>query len=616
MRSKVLFYVLAVILLASFFFARSVVVRKPWIISTLMSEMHIDSAHSRGSVAGLIFANNWLKASPSELFFSLYLYPASVEMPTLEQRGFYASFPPGYVLPIYLLFKLLDSTGLVPDIYEKRGAQLVATIIFNYFSHFLLVLIICMMVMVVCLKVGFDALNSTLLAIVPAIIQFHDSTTLFWNHFNFDHSSIIIIPFVIYMFLELLRITSTSPRILKIVKIVQPLVMFYGFLTQWLFVFVTLTVYIMRVMRKEVALPVSLQRSLHWFKQSFIFFSPALVAVMLWLWQIIHYQSNIIQKSSAISAKISSQGDYSAWENFLFRTGVTGSAGDIINWLQATLFERMYHAYGMVGMFMLYLVFYLALRARKFANSDVLGKPYNLATTAYLMLFVPCLANNLFWLNFSPGHPSLYLKFSYALSISFAFAPIFVLQIMKRNYLEADTQPNHKINITIAALVGILSSVLYAYNQINSSLRVTKHFTPPAYQEHHIGDFIRRNTDYYDVVFSSRYYSHPTRSGSFFPTFYSTKFIHYAHNLDHIYHKIKVLEDEFNVKIFFAPYQEQDYIGITTSVRSHHLNFGARYEPRIGRILAFDGRQFRTWYEQVHECDVYPHRCHEEGGKP
>ena len=610
MRRKATLCFLIAAVFASFFFARSVIARKPWITSTLMGERHIDSAHSRGSVEELIFVNNWLKDSPSKLFFGMYWYPASVEMPTLDKRGFYASFPPGCVLPIYILFKFLDATGIVPDIYEKRGSQIIAIIIFNYFIHFLLTLIVCAMVMIVCLKIGFDPINSMLLAIIPAIIQFHDSTTIFWNHFNYDHSSIVIIPYVLYVFLELLCITSTSTRVLNAVRIMQPLVMFYGIFTQSFFVFVMATVYIMRMQRKEIALPTSAQRCWHWLKQSFIFCSPALVAISFWLWQIIHYQRNVLQNANYLSAKVSSQ-KLTVFDNLLVKTGITGNASDIINWLQATLVDRMYHAYGIFGMLMLYVVFYLAIRARKFTNSIVAGKPVNLATATYLMLFIPCIANNLFFLNFSPGHPSLYLKFSYALSASFVFAPIFILQIMGKNYLQDDAQPDNRCSIALATLLGLFASVLYAFNQIHGSVPVTKHFTPPAYHEHIIGDFIRRHTDYYDVVFSSSYYSHPTRSGSFFPTFYSTKFIHYAHNLDHVYHKTKDIDGEFNIKIFFTLYQEKELSRLYMFAEYHHLNKGVHSEPRVGKILAFDGYQFRNWYEQVHECDVYPHHCRE-----
>lgn len=607
MRNKTILCMLAIVLLTNFFFARSVAIKRPWIMPVPTSDIGVDRTDGYVSVHGLIFANNWLHSSPSKLFFGLYLYPASVEMSTLEQRGFYASFPPGYVLPMYLLFKSLDVTGLVPNIYEKRDTQLAAASIFNCITHLLLVFILCMILMVVCLKIGFDALNSTLLAIVPAIVQFHDLDIIRWNYFNHSPSSVIMLPFVVYVFLELLRIVSNSPRVLKIVKIMQPLTIFYGFITDWLFVFLILTVYLMRMIRKEVALPDSLQKSWLWLKQSFLFFSPALIAVMLWLWQIIHYKKQVMLDTSALSIKISSQGDYSTWENFLFRTGVTGSASDIINWLQATLVGRMHHAYGMIGMLILYLVSYLALRARKFKNSTVLGKPTNLVTTTYLMLFAPCLAHVLFFLNFSSSHPEEYLKFSLALSTSFAFAPIFILQIMRRSYSKIDMQTKAKRNITLVALFSFFLAISYIY----SSKSVSRYFfDTSSYIEYLIGNFIRRHTDYYDVVFSSSYYSHPTRSGSFFPTFYSTKFIHYAHNLDHVYHKTKDIEEEFNIKIFFAPYQERELARLFIFVDYHHLNRGVFHEARVGKILAFDGRQFHTWYEHVHECDVYPHRCH------
>ena len=600
-RNKTKLCLLIVALFACFFFARSVQVREGWIVPTFLSDR---SPHQDGSSMQLAWANNWLKEGPFHLRFSTYMYPPSIETPTLDKRGFYGSIPSGSVLPVYLFFKVLDLTGIVSDIYEKRGTQLLLMIYYNFTLHFLMVLVLCWIAFFVCRNLGFDHLNSTLLALIPAIVQFHNANSLYWHTHTYFHRHAIMLPFVLYMFMQSLRIVrTTSPRVLRIVQVLQPLLMFYGVLTDWLFVFVILTVYIIRIIRKEIKPPLSLQHVMCWARQSFLFFAPALVAIALWTYQIAYYLRSVVH-SKLFDTALSGH-RFTMMDNLLHRIGIANGIDHIIHYLKTSLYTYMRYGYGLTGLLMLYAVFYMATRGRKFMSRET--GTANLAATVYLMLFVPCLAHFLFFMEDNAAHPYSSMLFSPALSLSFAFAPIFVLQMLKKNIFYSALQIMNKKSITLVALLGLGSSILYGYTQIYNEQSVTKMFSPPAHGHLVIGNFIRKNTEYRDVVFSKDYYL--TEPWLLMYTHFPNKVIHFAYNLDHVYRKTKMVEQDFTVKIFYLVKRKHEIEKLTAFLKSHNISVDDIQEKGIGGLLAFNGKQFRTWYERVHECGAYPQHC-------
>ena len=189
-KNKTVFCLLIITLFTCFFFARSVDVRERWIVPTFLNKHYPALGVSpvlggAGAAQQLSYANNWLHEGAFNLRFLTYMYSESIETPTLDKRKFYGSFAPGSYLPIYMLLKTLDVTGIIPDIYNKRGTQLLLLICYNYVLHFLIVLLLGGMVFFVCRKIGFDNLNSTLLALVPAVIQFHNPGSLYFHHLEF-----------------------------------------------------------------------------------------------------------------------------------------------------------------------------------------------------------------------------------------------------------------------------------------------------------------------------------------------------------------------------------------------------------------------------------------------
>jgi hypothetical protein len=64
------------------------------------------------SASTVNFVNNWLKEGPVNLRFIMYEFPASIEFTGYAQRSAYISYPPGAMLPVYILAKVLNKAEI------------------------------------------------------------------------------------------------------------------------------------------------------------------------------------------------------------------------------------------------------------------------------------------------------------------------------------------------------------------------------------------------------------------------------------------------------------------------------------------------------------------------
>ena len=600
-KNKTLLCLLIVALFTSFFFARSVTIRESWAQPALMKSTDF----KYGTLDSLIFVNNWLVEGAFKLYFNLYRYPASVETPTLDKRFFYGSYPPGAHLPLYALFKFLDFTGLVDNIHEKKGLQILLLILYNYLLHLFLVFMLGTILFLVCRKLSFDRLNSTIIALVPAIIQFHSANDLYWHHLVYDPCyPAAMLPFMLYTFLEVLRITSTSSRVLRFVRFAQPLVMFYGMLVQWFFAFVIVTVYGIRIMRKEICLPVSLRQSALWLKQSVLFFIPSLLALCFWLHRIFYHISQA--GGNFFDTPISSY-KTTPMQILLRRLGFDEN---ILHNLKTSLVTNMLSAHGITGMAMLCLSLYIIIRKRKFLPEQ----SANLMIALFLIFFLPCLMYHFVFIEHAAEHEFFSATFSPALVISFVLLPILILQLLKKKYLMTAFCVINKKNIAVVTAVSLISSVLYAYTSVFDSLPITKKFSPPNYHHAIVGNFVRNNTGYHDVIFCQDHYT----SGDTFlhdltAAFFYNKLLYYAHNLDYVYHKTKAIEQDFTVRILYYEWRKREMQQLAAFLEQNNIRVEDIQKEKIGGLITFDGKAFVAWYERIHECGLYPQRCKEMG---
>ena len=571
-------------------FAQSVLLREQWQVPTFMKYHNDYQKHQDVSAFNLGLINNWLKEGALHLRFGLYMYPASVEMPSLANRNFYGSYPPGAQLPVYLLFKTLDSTGIVPDLYEKRDTQLLLLMAYNYVLHFILALTLCCLVFLVCLKLGFNRFNSTLLAFIPAIVQFHNASSLYHHHLYYNFNSAVMLPLALYVLLEFLRTCYASPRVVRIVRIGQPLLMFYGILTEWLFVFVVLTIYLVRCLNKEITLPASLPKARRWLRQSLLFFTPALLAIALWAYQVAHYLYNIAHDS--ITSAVVSSRKLTLLDNLLYRMGLDKDIDTYLSYLHKAFIIHPLNNFEIMGVVILALTFLLAIAAcllrRK--NSTSLKQ----AATVYLVFFVPSVIYNLFFMQYSYDHIFSSLKFSLALSLAFVLLPVFMMRIVFKNHLRPVAHRTYAKNISWVALVGLTAVLLYGYGRIGGDAQITKMFAQPDYEYVDIGDFVRDHTDYQDVVFSESYYV--PNSFNTMRVYFTNKVIHRADSADDIYQKTQAIEQDFTINFLYLKKSKAKADKLADLLISHALTVHEVQQKEIGGLWSVDGQEFNAWY--------------------
>ena len=535
------------------------------------------------------------------MYFGQYMYPKSVEMPTLADRKYHPSYPPMITIGLYILFKTLEVTGIVPDIYHQRGLQLLIVIWLNHIFHFILALSLCLLAFVVTRRLGFDALNSALIAITPAIVLFHNAGSLYWYNHLFIAPVIIVPLFTTYTLLELLRHTDPSPRVRKVIKIGQPLLMFCGVYMGWLFPFVITTVYIVRLMMKEIVLPWT--KPLIWLKQSFLFFWPAFLALGIWIYTIVLYQQNVIT-NNFLDTPTSSMGNTTT-HNFLHKLGIIDFQGNLaifeqkLFWFKRAFYEHITHDYGLIAFFLIFITLYLAINSRRRANT-------NIASFSYLLLLIPSIVYGLILTVDDANHHFTSVKYAPALAIVFVIAPILILDIKNKDPLMPVMKLANGKSIALATIISVASSSLWAYTKIYSENKVTKLFTSPQYHHLAIGDFVRKNTNYHDVVFSNDYFfQHPAY---FIYSFFTIKAMHFADNLDVIYRKTKHINEEFTVKIFYYQRSHREIDQLKTFLESQQLVVDNIVNPALGGLLAVNGNNLISWYKDAY-CQELPNKC-------
>lgn len=593
------FCLLAITLVTVFFWYRSVQVREPWNVPTFMQISNWLEHKQHITAATLAYVNNWLKDGPSALYFGQYFYPKSVEMPALADRKYHPSYPPMITFGLYALFKTLEVTGIVPDIYYQRGAQILIVIWLNHILHLMLALSVCLLAFVTTRRLGFDDLNSGLMAITPAIVLFHNAGSLYWYNHLFIAPIIIIPVFTFFVLLELLRDTNLSSHLRKVIQVGQPLLMFVGVFMGWLFPFVITVVYIARLIRKEIDLP--WRKFFSWSKQSFLFYWPALLALGIWVYTIVLYQQNVAT-NSFLNTSTSSLGNTPS-HNLLHKLGIVDFHGNLagfeqkIFWYGRAFYEHITHDYGLVAFVLIFGALYLAIQYwRQNGKMDT-------ATVAYLLLLAPPVLYGLILTVDDANHHFTSVKYAPALAVSFIVIPIFVAQIRKKNPLMSALRLPDGKAIALVTIIAIVSSSLWAYTQIYSSKGEAKLFTAPQFHHLAVGKIIRDNTDYHDVVFSPDYYF--PKGAFYIHNHFTIKAMHFADNLDIVYHKTSHIKENFTVKVFYYKRLQREIAHLREFLKSQQLATSTIEKMPVGGLLSFDGKQFHSWYEDEY-CNEFP----------
>lgn len=252
-------------------FAYTVQVRKPWF--GVLGQGEPNNGHHQWLTASTMkFTRNWYRQGAWHLRFLMLENPASVEFPTLESRSIYCSYPPGCLLPIYAIARIT---------HQEPAAGMIMT--YNLANHFLIALLLALTVYLLLVRLSLPPINAALFAAIPPLIELLMPAPLYWHQNVYFTDQAVILPFVLLVFLEVFR-EAEMPRKRRIVlDILQGIVLFSGFFTDWFFVFVGVVLFAKRLLAGEIRLR---PFSKAFLPRSLTFWAGPALALGLFAWQL------------------------------------------------------------------------------------------------------------------------------------------------------------------------------------------------------------------------------------------------------------------------------------------------------------------------------------------
>jgi len=509
-------------------FSYTVHLRRPWWGTT--------STLDTGLTAGtLLVSKQWYREGMLRLRAGVYGNPRSIEFPTLASRGIRSSYPPGAVVLPHCLSMLV---GREPTI-----SLLMA---FNLLNHFLITVLLSLTVFVVLRQMHYGYADAFVLALVPILLDLLLPAPLYHHQMGFFPDQAVILLFVLYVFLEVMRDGLTGRRLRALLSVLQGLVAFLGILTDWLFAFVALCVYLKRVARGGMGRPLVpfVKRSVaFWFS-----FGLALGLFALQLWSLGQFQA--------------------LWQRFAVRTGMTSRRPFSLEPYLRFCKWHIVRGYGEIGVVLLgatlvglgLVLGYTCLRRirRKEPNENM-----SRALGLTFMLSMPCFLH-LFLLSNHSAHPFHYfaaLKFSVPLAtVPFVLGPVLVLSCLNADVsvfspgrLKALVTRRPRASAASWSLLPLLLTALaggYVYEE-HPRILPQFHTTIQDNGKRAIADFIDANTGYEDVVFAWDRHLRQTSAPLYLA--FSMKRVYAASTVQRVYDKVADLEGDYVVNIVSKP---------------------------------------------------------------
>ena len=473
--------------------------------------------HHHLTATAVTFANSWLDNGIFHDHFAMMANPDSVEFATLKDRSFYDSYPPGCILPLYILAKL-SGTKEIDFGFVQR---------WNLFNQYAITLLLAFIVYLLFIKMKSSPYIGLAAAVIPTVINLFMPAPFYFFHSVYFSDQAVLLPFILTIFLEMLWTWSEKEKTRKILAICEGVVIFAGMITDYLFVCLVVILYIKRLILREI----SFKSFLAWLKDSLKFAAPAIIAVALFVLQI------------AIN------GPVRIIDMFLFRTGMS----DTSDW--TSQFERIFwkeyiaNGYGANMDFILKgsLILVLAMIAAYFVLNRLKGyqnKKIVWLLSAAAMVIVPCFMQVYLLKNHSAIHDFSSLKFSLVLSVvPFVLIPTIIVEFIT-------SRQKNKENEYVLVAVTLILAIISCGSVYSSHSGKAKSFFPQAVTEYQtVGSFIKSNTDYSDVVFSDDYQIDDANNCPQ-KIAHSKKRIYKVDNTSLIYDKVKNISEDYTINIF------------------------------------------------------------------
>ncbi len=476
-----------------------------------------------------LMARHWDREGAWRLRFVMYWEPDSIEYPTPASRTPYISYPPGCILPLYVLGKI-----------SAQGPSVRLTAGYNLANQAAIALCLGLIALILLSKMGYPLLLSLLYSLPPIFLYLWLPSPFYEHQMGYFADSAVILPFVLCVLVEITRANVPDDRERKPLALLQGLIAFWGMFTDWLFAFVLLCVWGVRLFSGEMRSKPGVM-----FRKTLIFWTPAATALLLFFLQLWHLDA--IQQLAL---------------RFIHRTGMDGGGlnalrpvprevffGALFTFNLRTRFWETFipAAYGMPGKIILLaacaalamsLTALVIIRLRKKAIPDEM----RVTIWAAFLLLVPCLMHSHIFKN----HSSFLFHFFSVLKLAPAMAIIpFVLipttcVALTCIVLRWDRVLRTCIGVAVLPMVIILCAwYLYTlgwqrermYGELNLDMQ-------------RAAQFVGAHTGYHDVVFS------PEENIPRHFYVYSMKVTHQGRSIDQIRERLATVSGEYVVNLF------------------------------------------------------------------
>jgi hypothetical protein len=559
-----IFAVALLTLLVSTLFVYSVHIRRPW-FGTLSDEQ--GNQHQWLSGHTLKDAKNWYREGPLTLKFASWWHPRSIEFPTLESRGLYISYPPGYIAPIYLIGKI---TGREPT------AGMLMT--YNLFNHFLIALLLALTLFVYVKRLGLPVSHAVALSLVPCVIEFFVPGTLYWHQNVFFADQAIILPFVFVVFVEMLLDCYQKKAKLPIwLGIAQRLMMFYGLLTDWFFVFVVTVLYLKRLTLGQAG---SSFHSL--LKKGLRFWALPCLALLLFAVQVdvVNGWTELVyaglRRAHALDAAVPLDGDSS--QSVSMHAVFWGHHIPLSFGPRAAL---LLSSSLLAWVFLMAWCIALKIRQHSLSRDAVLG------LSLMFLVLVPPFTQVYMLKQHSVIHSFSALKFAIPLSL----VPFVVLPLTLRSFLSKNTEQLTSAGPFVSRLArdsNIVSPMLVLFFFVLAIGFVAElyprrldMFSQPTRQLDRIGPFIDNNTGYHDIVVSPNFAveSVPPQWLS-----YTMKRIYRVYGIEDICKLTQGIEGDYVVNIFINEGKSEHAESLFAELTSQAITLAREGQLRLYKV--------------------------------
>ncbi|MBF0532362.1 MAG: hypothetical protein HQL23_04610 [Candidatus Omnitrophica bacterium] len=486
-------------------------IRRPWF--GILSK----DKHQWSTASTMKFTEYWLRESPAKLKFGLIENPRSVEMPTLQSRVPYQSYPPGTIIGVYIFCRVL---------HRDPTAALVMS--YNLANHLAVTIVLALTVLFFFYFRRENIFLSFLFALLPAAVYLLLPGPLYYHQNVFFSDAAIILPFALILFLELCRDNCRSPKARMVIDVLLTLVFIGGILTDWFILCVAGCLFVKRWVTGEMR-GVSLRQTVG---RIFLFWLPFFTVIAVFILQL--YVLGILGKVK---------------ERVGEHTGLFKAKGEF----NFTIFfkekfwpEHIVDYFGhygpaiIQGMFAALLILLAALLFCRMTRRRVPDAVRQIAGLGSLALF-PCYLYTYALKGHAAIHGFTAMKFAIPVCLMlFVLLPYLFFFVLPSELWGRRPHP-----LTLWVLFLICAALTFVYLK-KEHPRYAKMFPAPFPLFETLGKFFRENTLYQDMVFS------PDGMIGFNPPqylAYTGKRMYEFHKIWHIYYMTREIHEPFDIDI-------------------------------------------------------------------